>query len=36
MAKRHEELFGVLRDYYRVDPRDWREIRAATGQGSPT
>ena len=33
MAKRHRELFGVLRDYYRVDPRDWREHHAAVAQG---
>jgi Mlc titration factor MtfA (ptsG expression regulator) len=25
MARHHAELFAVLRDYYRVDPRDWRE-----------
>lgn len=23
MAERHPELFGQLRDYYRVDPREW-------------
>ncbi|MFC1689486.1 zinc-dependent peptidase, partial [Pseudomonadota bacterium] len=23
MAKHHEELFEVLKSYYRVDPRDW-------------
>ena len=35
MAKRHQELFGVLKDYYRVDPRDWRETRAAAAGGAP-
>ena len=35
MAKRHQELFGVLKDYYRVDPRDWRETHAAAAGGAP-
>ena len=25
MAKHHQELFDVLKAYYRVDPRDWQE-----------
>jgi Mlc titration factor MtfA (ptsG expression regulator) len=25
MAKHHQELFEVLKAYYRVDPRDWQE-----------
>jgi Mlc titration factor MtfA (ptsG expression regulator) len=25
MAKHHEELFEVLKSYYRIDPRDWQE-----------
>ena len=25
MAEHHAELFKVLRDYYRVDPREWQE-----------
>ena len=25
MAKHHQELFDVLKSYYRVDPRDWQE-----------
>jgi len=25
MAKYHEELFEVLKSYYRIDPRDWQE-----------
>jgi Mlc titration factor MtfA (ptsG expression regulator) len=25
MAKHHQELFEVLKSYYRVDPRDWQE-----------
>ena len=24
MAKHHTELFGVLKNYYRIDPRDWK------------
>lgn len=24
MAKNHSELFRVMRDYYRIDPRDWQ------------
>jgi hypothetical protein len=24
MAKHHTELFGVLMNYYRIDPRDWK------------
>jgi hypothetical protein len=24
MARHHAELFGLLCDYYRIDPRDWR------------
>ena len=27
MARYHEELFEVLRSYYRVDPREWQEPR---------
>ena len=24
MAEHHEELFEVLKSYYRIDPRDWQ------------
>ena len=24
MAKHHGELYGVLQDYYRIDPRNWK------------
>jgi Mlc titration factor MtfA (ptsG expression regulator) len=27
MAKYHQELFGVLKSYYRIDPREWQEPR---------
>jgi Mlc titration factor MtfA (ptsG expression regulator) len=27
MAKHHEELFEVLRSYYRIDPREWQQPR---------
>ena len=27
MAKYHQELFEVLRSYYRIDPREWQESR---------
>ena len=29
MAKHHTELFEVLKCYYRVDPRDWSDMRAS-------
>jgi Mlc titration factor MtfA (ptsG expression regulator) len=24
MAKHHEELFEILKSYYRIDPREWQ------------
>src|SRR5210317_367705 len=33
MAENHEELFAVLKCYYRIDPRDWRA--AATSSAGP-
>ena len=32
MAKHHAELFDVLSHYYRIDPRDWRPVRAVASQ----
>jgi Mlc titration factor MtfA (ptsG expression regulator) len=28
MAQHHGELFGLLQDYYRIDPRSWRDALA--------
>jgi Mlc titration factor MtfA (ptsG expression regulator) len=34
MAEHHAELFGVLRSYYRIDPRDWQEGNGPAGSES--
>lgn len=36
MAKHHVELFEVLKCYYRIDPRDWREAATSSAGLDPS